>query len=130
MPKTGYPWQFSFVRVMLASALLYVPASVVHAQKQPPSAAGNSSNIPEEKLDAAAAALVRATSIKESYDHRMAEATTQSAKATLEKEASAEMAKAVTDQGLTMKEYTSIIEVAQIDATVRDKLLGRIRGTE
>lgn len=130
MRKTRQPWLLTLVRVVATLAFLYVPASVAHAQKQPPSAAGNSSNIPEEKLDAAATALVRATSIKESYDHRMAEAATQSAKTALAKEADDEMAKAITDEGLTVKEYASIIEVAQNDAGVREKLLRRISPTK
>lgn len=130
MPKTKTQWRFSLARIVLASALLYVPASVAHAQKQPPKAAGNSTNIPEEKLDAAAAALVRATSIKDSYDNRMAEAATESAKTALAKEADKEMSKAITDQGLTLKEYASIMDVAQNDATVREKLLRRIDPTE
>jgi hypothetical protein len=37
------------------------------------------------------------------------------------------MTKAVTDQGLSVDEYTSIIEVAQNDAEVRNKLLQRMK---
>jgi hypothetical protein len=118
------------VRVVLASTLLGVPASVTFAQPQPPSATRGSPNIPEQKLDAAAAALARATSVKESYDRRLAEASTQSAKSALAKEADDEIAKAITDQGLTVKEYATIIQVAQNDATVREKLLRRMGATD
>lgn len=34
---------------------------------------------------------------------------------------------AVTDQGLSVEEYTSILVVAQNDAEVREKILQRIR---
>jgi hypothetical protein len=130
MRKTNYPWKIALVRAVMASAFLYVPASFAQAQSQKPSAPAASSSIPEEKLDAAAAALVHATSIKESYDNRIAGAATQSAKASLAKEADDEMAKAVIAQGLTVKEYASIMQVAQNDASVREKLLRRAGSIE
>jgi hypothetical protein len=37
------------------------------------------------------------------------------------------MKKAVTDQGLTVEEYTDIVNVAQKDPAVRDKLLRRLQ---
>jgi hypothetical protein len=37
------------------------------------------------------------------------------------------LAKAVTDQGLSLKEYDSILEVAQNDPEVRGKIRQRIR---
>ena len=48
-------------------------------------------------------------------------------KAKLADEASDAMAKAVKDQGLSVEEYTSIIEVAQNDPVVRNKLLQRLK---
>jgi len=42
-------------------------------------------------------------------------------------EANAALIKAVTDQGLSIDEYTKIIEVAQSDPGVRDKLLQRLK---
>jgi len=40
-------------------------------------------------------------------------------------EAKAALTKAVTDQGLSVQEYTAILAIAQNDADVRDKLLQR-----
>jgi hypothetical protein len=126
MQVGAQPWLQSFVRVALVSAELSVPLSVSYAQTQPPGLSDRSPSIPEEKLDAAAAALLRATSLQESYQRRMAEAATSTAKEGLAKVADQEIAKAITDQGLSVKEYASIIEVARNDPSVREKLLRRM----
>ena len=115
----------SFARVALSAALLSLPLSVSYGQSQPPVQSGRSPNISDEKLDAAAMALLRVTGVRNSYAERIAEATTPSAKASLAKEAEEAMAKAITDEGLSLTEYDSIIEVAQNDPKVRETLLQR-----
>jgi hypothetical protein len=40
------------------------------------------------------------------------------------------LAKAVTDQGLSVEEYTSILDVAQANAEVREKIRQRIRSSD
>ncbi len=111
----------SFARVALSAALLSLPLSVSYAQSQPPA----SSDIPNEKLDAAAAALSRVTGMSNIYAQKLAEAKTSSAKAEIAKEADESMSKAITDEGLSLTEYDSIIEVAQNDSKIREKLLER-----
>jgi len=37
------------------------------------------------------------------------------------------MAKAVTDQGLSVEEYTAILQVAQNNPTVQDKIIQRLK---
>ena len=99
-----------FCAMTLAVAgLLLAPA--VNAQTQTPSApsttkpAAPAADISEQKL------------IKAPADQ----------KSKLADEASDAMAKAVKDQGLSVEEYTSIIEVAQNDPVVRNKLLQRLK---
>jgi hypothetical protein len=41
-------------------------------------------------------------------------------------EANAALEKAVTDQGLSVEEYTSMVKVAQNDPTVRERLVQRL----
>ena len=90
-------------------------------QTQPPSAP-----ISDEKLNAAAAAIRQVTTIHQSYESKIA-AAAPSDKQRLTIEANDAMAKAVTDQGLSVDEYNSIISAAHNDPAVREKLTQRMR---
>lgn len=116
----------SFLCVALAAAVLPVPVSTSQAQSQPPAQSNPSHNIPDQKLDKAAAALRQVSSIQQRYQQQLNEAPTPSAKANLAKEAEDQMTKAITIEGLSLQEYNAIIEVAQKDPNVRQKLLQRI----
>lgn len=89
-------------------------------QTQPPSAP-----ISDEKLNAAAVAIGQVATIRQSYEGKIA-AASPSDKQRLAKEANDALKKAVTDQGLSVDEYNSIIRTAQNDPTVREKLTQRI----
>jgi gas vesicle protein len=112
-----------------AAGLLLAPAASVQAQT--PSAPSTtkpapSADISEQKLDAAAKAVKNVSTIRDSYEQKLVKAPADQ-KAKLADEASDAMAKAVKDQGLSVEEYTSIIEVAQNDPVVRNKLLQRLK---
>src|SRR5216684_5501562 len=94
-------------------------------QAQSPQAQSPSSTIPDEKLTAAAAALGEVTSIRQSYERKIAEAP-QPDKQRVTDEANNALKKAVTDQGLSVDEYNTILRTAQNDPTVRQKLAQRI----
>jgi hypothetical protein len=83
-------------------------------------------NIPDKKLDAAAAAVKKVSVIKNKYDQQLAQAPVAEKKR-LEDEAGDAMVKAVTDQGLSVEEYTTILTAAQKDPAVRDKLVQRMK---
>ena len=83
-------------------------------------------NIPDKKLDAAAAAAKNVSAVKDAFDQRVAQAPAGE-KERLAGEAEHEMTKAVTDQGLSVEEYVSIMKVAQNDPIVRDKLIKRLK---
>jgi len=129
----------------LAAAILSVGclllSPVAHAQNQPlnqPQARPqgqtqgqsqgqlSSPTISDQKLDAAAAAIEQVTSISQSYDQKIAEAP-PSDKQHITDEAANAMKKAVTDQGLSVDEYNTIVQTAQNDPTIRQKLVQRIR---
>jgi hypothetical protein len=121
---------------MLLTALLFVPGANAQNQSASPKAQNQSAspktqnqsaspNISDQKLDAAAAALDRVTTIKQSYQQKMATAS-PSDQDRIVGDANKEMKKAVTDQGLSVDEYTSILQVAQNDPGVREKLLQRL----
>ena len=128
----------SFVAAALSvSALLLIPAA--NAQMNPPQARPQaqspqtqlpqsqppSAPISDDKLTAAAAAIGQVTTIRQSYESKIAVAS-GSDKQRLTKEADDALTKAVTDQGLSVDEYNSIIRTAQNDPAVRQKLTQRI----
>ena len=121
-----------FCAVTLAAAGLLL-APVTGAQAQAPSAPSTkpdrqapAADISEKKLDAAAKAVKNVSTIRDSYEQKLVKAPADQ-KAKLADEASDAMAKAVKDEGLSVEEYTSIIEVAQNDPVVRNKLLQRLK---
>ncbi len=124
----------------LAAAILSVGclllSPVAHAQNQPlnqPQARPQgqsqgqspSPTISDQKLNAAAAAIGQVTSIERSYEQKIAEAP-PSEKQHITDEATNAMKKAVTDQGLSVDEYNTIVQTAQNDPTIRQKLVQRI----
>src|SRR6266436_8608673 len=109
---------------LTAAGLLVMPAA--QAQQQSPSGPSSvitpspppPTNIPDKKLDAAAAAAKKVSVIKNKYDQQLAQAPVAE-KQRLEGEAGDAMAKAVIDQGLSIEEYKTIMQVAQKDPGVR-----------
>jgi hypothetical protein len=94
-------------------------------QARSPQEQSPSPTIPDEKLTAAAAALGEVTSIRQSYERKIAEAP-QPDKQRVTDEAKNALKKAVTDHGLSVDEYNTILRTAQNDPTIRQKLAQRI----
>jgi Domain of unknown function (DUF4168) len=121
-----------FCAMTLAATGLFFTPAAVHAQTQTtppttkPDRAAPAADISEQKLDAAAKAVKNVSTIRDSYEQKLIKAPADQ-KSKLADEASDAMAKAVKDQGLSVEEYTSIIEVAQNDPVVRNKLLQRLK---
>jgi Domain of unknown function (DUF4168) len=92
---------------------------------QPPQTQSPSPTISDEKLNAAAVAIGQVTNIRQSYERKIATAP-ESDKQRLTDEANDALEKAVTDQGLSVDEYNSIIRTAQNDPALRQKLSQRI----
>jgi hypothetical protein len=124
--------------VLTAACLIVVPS--VKAQNQPsappstaapgaasPSAPGSpSADLPDQKLDAAAAAVKGVSAVRNDYEQKLAQAP-DSDKDRIVSEADNAMQKAVTDQGLSVAEYSTILQVAKNDPAVREKLLERLK---
>jgi hypothetical protein len=66
------------------------------------------------------------SALKNSYEQKLAKAP-QSDKGRIADEANSAMAKVVTEQGLSVEEYANILEVAQNNPTVHQKLLDRLK---
>jgi hypothetical protein len=113
--------------ILAAAGILLVPAA--YAQTQSPSAPSTTAQpttFSDDKLDKAAAAAKDVSAIRNNYEQKLAQAPADE-KQRLVGEADDAMTKAVTDKGLSVEEYMTIIKVAQNDAVVRDKLLQRLK---
>jgi hypothetical protein len=111
--------------VLTAAWLFSVPATTLHAQSALPGSSDQTQNIPEQKLDATAAAMKQVASVKDHYQQQI-EAAAPSDMERLAEEVDSALVKAVTDQGLSVQEYNSILIVAQKDPEVREKIAQRI----
>jgi hypothetical protein len=119
----------------VAVACLIAPAANGQTQSPPaqtpapsspaPDRSAQSPDIPDQKLDAAAVALQKMTALKRDYQQRV-EAASDSDKQRIVDEANNAITKAVTDQGLSVEEYISIMVMAQNDPQVRSKLIQRL----
>ncbi len=116
---------------LTAAGLFLMPAA--YAQQQSPStspptksAPAAPTNISDSKLDAAAAAVKSVSAVKDSYKQKIAQAPAAD-RERIAGEADEALVKAVTDKGLSVEEYTTILEVAQTDPAVKDKLVQRLK---
>jgi Domain of unknown function (DUF4168) len=112
--------------LLIAIGFAFGPVASAQVQSPSPNLSQEPQNIPDQKLDAAAAAIGRVAGLKQDYQQRIA-AASPADKERLVDEALNAMRKAVTDQGLSVDEYDSILEVAQNDPGVREKIRQRIR---
>lgn len=111
---------------LAAAGLLLTPVAGVHAQSPATPPATSTTSIPDNKLDAAAAAVKRVSAVRDNFEQQVAKAPAAD-KERLAGEANDAMKKAVTEQGLSVEEYTTILKVAQNDPSVREKLLQRLK---
>ena len=122
------------ILVFATSWLAFAPTVNAQNQSEPsgpspttPGPSSPSASIPDNKLDAAAAAMKNVSMVKEDYGQRIAQAPDDSEKSRLSNEGGQALTKAVTDQGLSVEEYTEILRMAQNNPAVREKILKRIK---
>ena len=111
-----------------ANAQMTPPQARPQAQSpttQAPRSQSPSPTLSDEKLNAAAAAIGQVTSIRQNYERKISKAPPSDKRRLAEEENDA-LQKAVTDQGLSVDEYNSIIRIAEYDPAVRQKLAKRI----
>jgi hypothetical protein len=127
-PRIEPPAVLRLSVAILATVCLFAPAAEAQVQSRTPDASGRSDRlmtIPEQKLDAAATALQKVVDLKDDYQRRL-DAATDSERPGIADEAKGALAKAVTDQGLSVEEYVAIIVTAQNDPVVRERFLQRL----
>jgi 3-oxoacyl-[acyl-carrier-protein] synthase III len=103
--------------VSMLSVMSLAPA---YSQDQP-----TTSSISDQKLDQAAAAMTRVNSLHKSYQQKLTE-TSPDQQDRVIAEANNAFQKAVTDQGLSVDEYDTIVKTAQNNPAIREKLVQRL----
>lgn len=104
----------------IAGVLSVLSLAPAYSQGQPATV-----GISDQKLDQAAAAMAHVNSLHKSYQQKL----TQTPPAEQDRviaEANNALQKAVTEQGLSVDEYNTIVKTAQNDPAVRDKLVQRL----
>jgi hypothetical protein len=128
--KTGFYALPPVALALVAAGVMF--AAIANAQTQSPSAPSvttpspSPSNIPDKKLDAAAAAAKKVVALSDEYEQKIAKAP-EADKQRLAGEAQQATIKAVSDEGLSIDEYTTIMKTAQDDPAVREKLIKRLK---
>ena len=114
------------IAALTTVGLTAVPVSNAYAQSQPPAIGEPKKDVSDQKLDQAAAAIKQVVNIKEEYEQKIGSAAPNE-KERLAEEGKSALEKAVTDQGLSLPEYSSILVIAQNDVEVKEKLLQRLK---
>ena len=116
--------------ILTAGCHLSIPTVNVLAQSPSPAPATPAPDLSDQKLSAVAAAIERVASLQKDYRQRIAEAEAPAEKERIVAEANNELTKAVTEQGLSVEEYASILDMAQDHPEIRGRLLQRIRPSD
>ena len=116
--------------ILTAGCYLSIPTVNVLAQSPPPGPSISARDLSDQKLKSVATALQRVASLRKDYGQRIAEAEAPAEKERIAVEANKELSKAVTEQGLSVEEYTSILDAARDNPEVRDKLFQHVRPSD
>jgi hypothetical protein len=114
--------------ILTAGGYLSIPTVNVLAQAPSPSPSISTRDLSDQKLKAVATALERVSSLQDEYQQRIAQTEAPAEKERIVAEGNKELTKAVTEQGLSVEEYSSILNAARDNPEVRDKLLQHIQG--
>jgi hypothetical protein len=116
-----------FSVAVLGAWLISQPAvaQTQHSTPGAPSTAAPHATVSDKKLDQTAAAIKSMQKVRGNYQQKINAAPPEK-KAQIATEGQAAMSKAVTDQGLSVDEYNSIVQLAQNDPSVRDRIMKRL----
>src|ERR1700722_19224621 len=96
------------VATLGAACLIPIAAGAQQPQPVPPGSSDTLPSISEQKLDAVATALRQLADIKSNYQQKIEESAPADRKRLVD-EANLALARTITDQGLTLDEYNSIL---------------------
>ena len=116
--------------ILTAACYLSIHPVNVLAQSPPPGPSTSAPDLSDQKLSAVATALERVASLQQDYRQRIPEAEAPAEKERLVAEANNELTKAVAEPGLSVEEYTSILQWARDDSELRRKILQYIHSPQ
>ena len=84
---------------------------------------GGTAAISDEMIEKVGTAVGRIAAIQQSYGPRVAAAESKDEKQGLQKQATIDAVKAISDQGLTVEQYNEVVVAAQDDTELEGRLL-------
>lgn len=84
--------------------------------------------ITDQKINATAAAVAQVVSVRKTFDQKLANAP-DSDRPRITKEADDAIEKAITNQGITLADYQTIVEAARTDPMIREKIIEHMPAT-
>ncbi len=116
----------------VAAVTVLSPLAAGAQTQSPPSTTAAPSTAPAAKtavtdgqITQAAVAMQKVMTIRQSYNQQLSQAKPED-RGRIADESQTAMKKAVTDSGLTVDQYNSILQLAQNDPDVREKLISRL----
>ncbi|MGH6974784.1 MAG: DUF4168 domain-containing protein [Stellaceae bacterium] len=105
-----------------AGAQTQPPPSTTAAPSTAPAA---KTPVSDQQITKAAIAMSKVMNIRQTYNQKLTQAKPED-RGRIADESQTAMQKAVTDQGLSVEQYNSILQLAQNDPGVREKLMSRL----
>jgi hypothetical protein len=114
-------------RAGVVSAALLATAMALPAAAQPPSGAPSGAvsgaNISDATVNKVGAALRQVAQVEQAYSQRLQSATTPGQKQDISKQANDAAVTAITQQGLTIDQYKQVIQAAQSDSALKQRIV-------
>ena len=117
------------IAALIGANLLVSPVVMAQSETPQQQQAAPSTAISDRKLDQAAAAIQQVNDVQRDYQQKLSSAAPAD-RPRVASEGNAALTKAVTDHGLSVEEFNSIMTVAQNDPSVRAKLLQRLHSPQ
>jgi len=117
------------IAALIGANLLVSPVVMAQSETPQQQQAAPSTAISDRKLDQAAAAIQQVNDVQRDYQQKLSSAAPAD-RPRVASEGNAALTKAVTDHGLSVEEFNSIMTVAQNDPSVRAKLLQRLHNPQ
>jgi GTP1/Obg family GTP-binding protein len=93
------------------------------AAPQPPGAAAQKDQLSDATVQKVGKALRQAATIRQQYSDRAQATKSQEQQQQLTEQAQGDMIKAINDQGLSVQQYNQVIQMAQADPSLKERLL-------
>ncbi len=98
--------------------------------QQAPGASTQGNQVSDAMVHRVGKAIRNVTMVRQQYTQQAQASKSSQARQDLDTQAQRDMAKAVTDQGLTLQQYDQVIQMAQADPTLRQRLLSVARSND